>query len=208
MFPENFERKNREGKRGKMCAVSVIILFIQFTAMCWNITQNSRKWSGLWVQGWSTNWILHWNDSSKQRSQLDCPPECKNLYKCYPGIGAILKAWIFSLYEKGYLSEKDLLEWGYYFQENAFFYTKARWIALVLTHFVSTKPGHTWHKAYWVFQFTDLNWVRDLTLTLSKGRSFSYLDTLHRKRAIIKWNNSSKNYISWKNRSIHLWLQV
>lgn len=33
-----FEKKIKREKRGEMCAVSVIISFIQFTAMCWNIT--------------------------------------------------------------------------------------------------------------------------------------------------------------------------
>lgn len=172
--------------------------------MCWNITQNSRKLSGLWVQGWSTNWIFHWNDSSKQYSQLDCPPECKNLYKCYPGTGTIIKPWIFSLQKKsvrGRFAGRGLL----FPRKMHIFYKKASWFFLVLTHFVSSKTGHIWHKAYWVFQSTDLNWVIDLTLTLSKCRKFSYLETLYRKRAIIK-QNSSKNYINWKNRSVYLWL--
>lgn len=84
---------NIQRKKCAQCFSNSIV--IQFTAMCWNITQNSRKYrSGLWVQRWSTNWIFNWNDSSKQHSDLDCPPECKNLSKWYPGTGATLKAWL------------------------------------------------------------------------------------------------------------------
>lgn len=87
--------------KGKsVLSVSVIELFIQFTAICWNITQNSRKCrSGLWVQRWSTNWILNWNDSYKQQIDLDCSPEWENLSKWYSGMSATLKAWFLSIWK-------------------------------------------------------------------------------------------------------------
>lgn len=62
-------------KEESVLIASIIFFFlIQFIAMYWNITQNSRKYrSGLQVQGWSTNWILNWNDASKQCTDLDWP---------------------------------------------------------------------------------------------------------------------------------------
>lgn len=143
---------NIQRKKRSVLSVSVIQLFIQFTAMYWNITQNSRKCrSGLWVQGWSTNWILNWNDSSKQQSGLGCPPECKSLSKWYPGSGATLKTVVTIVHLKERLSvTARFARRRHYLQVKYIFpYDKTRLIGLFLSHFVSTKTGHKiWHKAY------------------------------------------------------------